>query len=165
LQFGVLLALEQPMRRKLQNLKLWAGVVLVNTMIMTVYLWHLTVMIIIVALLYLFGGVGLGVEPGTTEWWLTRPLWILFLMAVLVPVALPMSAFERRGRDPGLPVPSSVRQVGGAMLLCLGIAFLARFGYGGGPIRHFDLISFALVIIGAAMSGLLTGFAKRVAPG
>ena len=161
LQFGVLLALESPMRRALQNIRLWAAVVLVNTMIMTVYLWHITVMVVTVAILYLVGGFGLGVEPGTTEWWLTRLPWVLFLMVILVPVALPMSAFERRGRDPGLPVPSPVRQVIGAMLLCLGIAFLARYGYGGGPFQHFDLVSFALVVVGSALSGLLAGFLKR----
>jgi peptidoglycan/LPS O-acetylase OafA/YrhL len=160
-QFGLLLAIENPMRRALHSLRLWAAVVLVNTMIMTVYLWHITVMIICVAILYLAGGIGLGIEPGTSTWWLTRPVWTLGLIAVLIPVALALSPFERRGRDPDSPVPGPVRQVGGATALCLGISLLARFGYGGGPIPHFDLIAFALVVVGAGVSGLLAGFGKR----
>ena len=55
-QFGLLMAIEQPMRRALENVKLWAAAVLVNGMIMTVYLWHITVMVVIVGSLSLAGG-------------------------------------------------------------------------------------------------------------
>ncbi len=161
-QFGLLLALENPMRRALTGLRLWTATVLVNSMIMTVYLWHITVMVIFVALLYLAGGVGLGVEPGTTEWWLWRPVWIAVLMAVLLPVALPLSALERRGRSAESPIPSPLRQIGGAMMICLGVALLAMHGYGGGPLpklevgsMELDVGSFVLVIVGAGVSGLL----------
>ena len=67
---------------------MWAATVLINTMIMTVYLWHITVMIIFVAILYLLDGVGLGLEPGTQAWWFSRPVWILILIVLLTPVAL-----------------------------------------------------------------------------
>ena len=159
-QFGLLLSLEGPMRRILSRVNLWAATVLINTMIMTVYLWHITVMIVLVAVLYTLGGVGLGLEPGSQAWWLTRPVWILVLVALLVPVALVMSPFERRGRDPRAAVPSPVRQIAGAMLLCLGIALLAMYGYGGGPLPRLDAMSFAFVIVGSAMSGLLPGFRR-----
>ncbi len=164
-QFGLLLAIEAPMRRALENVRLWAATVLVNSMIMTVYLWHITVMVVIVGLLYLAGGVGLGVEPATTEWWLLRPVWIGLLIAVLVPVALPLSVIERQGRSADVPAPAAARQVAGALLLCLGIAMLAMFGYGGSPIPdlvigslELDVGSFVLVIAGAALSGLLPRF-------
>ena len=62
-QFGLLLAVESPMRRMLSGIRVWAATVLINSMIMTLYLWHLTVMVIIVALAYLAGGLGLGLEP------------------------------------------------------------------------------------------------------
>jgi hypothetical protein len=42
------------------------------------------------------------------------------------------------------------------MILCLGIALLAMYGYGGGPIQRLDVISFAMVITGASVSGLLS---------
>jgi len=154
-QFGLLLSLEGPMRRVLANVNLWAATVLINTMIMTVYLWHITVMIVFVAVLYLVGGFGLGIEPGVQAWWISRPVWVLVLVALLVPVALLLSPLERRPREAGKPVPTPARQIGGAMLLCLGIALLALYGYGGGPLPQLDVISFAMVIVGASVSGVL----------
>ena len=157
-QFGLLLALEGPMRRTLSGLRLWTATVLVNSMIMTVYLWHITVMVVFVALLYMAGGIGLTLEPGTTEWWLWRPVWVAVLLVLLIPVALPLSTFERRGRSQNSATPSAARQVTGAMMICLGVALLAMYGYGGGPIPRLDVGSFALVIVGAGISGVLPGF-------
>lgn len=154
-QYGLLLAIERPMRQVLGKLEFWAATVLINTMIMTVYLWHITVMIVFVALLVLAGGTGLGLEPGTSAWWYSRILWIAILIVLLVPVALALSPLERRGRNESAPVPSPARQISGAMMLCLGIALLAMYGYGGGPIQHLDIMSFGLVIVGASISGLL----------
>jgi hypothetical protein len=157
-QFGLLLALESPMRRVLAGLRLWTATVLINSMIMTVYLWHMTVMAGIVALLYYTGGFSLGIEPGTASWWLTRPVWIGSLLVVLLPCSFLLSPLERRGRSAGAPVPSAARQVGGAMMLCLGLAMLAMYGFGDGPIPNLDIAAFALVIVGAGISGLLPRF-------
>jgi hypothetical protein len=133
-------------------------------MIMTVYLWHLTVMVVFVALLYMTGGIGLGLEPGTMEWWLWRPAWVAVLMILLVPVALSLSSFERRGRSPGSATPTAARQIVGAMMICLGVALLAMYGYGGGPLPRLDVGSFVFVIIGAGISGVLPGL-KSSQPG
>jgi peptidoglycan/LPS O-acetylase OafA/YrhL len=154
-QFGLLLAIEAPMRRMLENLKLWTGTVLINSMIMTLYLWHLTVMVIIVSLAYLAGGFGLGIEPASLEWWLTRPIWIAVLFACLLPVALLLGPLERRSRPPDAPVPSAPRLILGAVLVCLGVALLALFGFGSAPLPGLDMAAFVAVIIGAAISGLL----------
>ena len=43
-QTGLVLTLEGPMRRLLDKTRVWAATVLVNGTIMTVYLWHLTVL-------------------------------------------------------------------------------------------------------------------------
>ncbi len=157
-QFGLLLALEVPMRRALSGLKLWTVTVLINSMIMTVYLWHITVMVVFAALLYLAGGAGLGIEPGTMDWWLTRPVWIAVLLLLLLPVALLLSPLERRGRPADAPIPAPARQVAGALMICLGVALLAMYGYGGGPFPRLDAVSFALVIVGSGISGLLPRF-------
>ena len=162
-QFGLLLSLEKPMRRVLSNLNLWTATVLINTMIMTVYLWHITVMIILIAVLVLAGGVGLALEPGTSTWWALRPVWILSLIGLLTPVALLMSPLERRPRSASAGVPSPVRQIAGAMMLCLGISLLAMYGYGGGPVANLDVMSFILVIVGAGTSGLLPSFSRKPA--
>lgn len=157
-QFGLLLAIEKPMRRRLSGLRVWAATVLINSMIMTVYLWHLTVMVIIVSLAYLAGGVGLEFEPGSSGWWLTRPLWIGFLYAVLLPVALLLAPLERRVRAPDAAVPAAARQVGGAVLICMGVALLALFGFGNAPLPYLDIAAFLMVVAGATLSGLLPGF-------
>lgn len=159
MQFGLLMCIEAPMRRVLSGQRLWTATVLINSMIMTVYLWHITVMVVVVGLAYLAGGVGLTFEPGSGAWWLARPVWLLVLYCLLLPVALALSALERRPSPSGPEVPSAARQVAGAALICLGIAFLARFGYGGGPLPRFDVMSLTLVIVGSGLSGLL--FASR----
>jgi len=157
-QFGLLLAVEAPMRRALTGLRLWTATVLINSMIMSVYLWHLTVMILFIGVLYLVGGPGLGVEPGTVHWWLSRPLWVAVLAVLLVPLALLLSPLERISRSPDSTTPSTPRLVIGAMMICLGVALLAMFGYGEGPIPGLDLASIALVVLGAGIGGVLPGF-------
>jgi hypothetical protein len=157
-QFGLLLAIEAPMRRMLSGIRVWAATVLINSMIMTLYLWHLTVMVIVVSLAYLAGGMGLGLEPGSSDWWATRPLWIAVLYTALLPVTLLFSSFERRARAADAAVPSAARLVGGAMLLCLGVALLALFGFGSAPLPMLDIAAFLMVVAGAAISGLLPGF-------
>lgn len=157
-QFGLLLALESPMRRALNGLRLWTATVLINSMIMTVYLWHITVMVLFAALLYTAGGVGLGIEPGTSDWWWSRPVWIAILFVLLLPVALLLSPLERRGRPADAPIPAAARQIAGALMICLGVALLALYGYGGGPYERLDLASFSLVIVGSGISGLLPKF-------
>ncbi len=154
-QFGLLLAIEAPMRRLLSGLRLWAATVLINSMIMTLYLWHLTIMVIVVALAYLTGGIGLALEPASLDWWLTRPLWIGFLFAVLLPVALLLAPLERRARSPDLPIPAAARQITGAVILCLGIALLALYGFGDSPRPHLDIAAFLMVVVGAGISGLV----------
>ncbi len=157
-QFGLLLAIETPMRRVLLSVRIWAATVMINSMIMTLYLWHVTVLVIIVSLAYVAGGMGLGLEPGTLEWWLSRPIWIAVLYAALLPVTLLLAPLERRGRPADSPVPAAARQVGGAVLICLGVAYLALFGFGSAPLPGLDIAAFAIVIAGSGISGLLHGY-------
>ncbi|MDK1021907.1 MAG: acyltransferase [Candidatus Hydrogenedentes bacterium] len=157
-QFGLLLAIERPMRRLLSGPRVWAATVLINSMIMTVYLWHLTVMVIIVSLAYLAGGLGLGLEPGSPGWWLSRPIWIALLYAALMPVALLMAPLERRARATDAVAPPAARLVGGAILICLGVALLSFFGFGSAPVPGLGVAAFLMVVAGSAISGLLPGF-------
>ncbi len=148
------------MRRVLRGLRLWTATVLINSMIMTIYLWHITIMVVFVSLLFLADGFGLRLEPGTGEWFLSRLPWVAVLYLLLLPVALLVSPLERRARAGDTAVPSAIRQVSGAILLCLGVSLLARYGYGGGPVPRLDVVSFTLVVVGSGLSGLLPGFRK-----
>jgi peptidoglycan/LPS O-acetylase OafA/YrhL len=155
-QFGLLMAFEVPMRRALQSLRLWTATVLINSMIMTIYLWHITVMVIIGSVLYLSGGFGFGLEPGTSEWWMTRPIWIGVLLVFLLPVALLLSPLERRSRPADARSPAAVSQIVGAFMICLGISLLAMWGFGGGPRPWLDVTAFGLVVVGSVISGVLS---------
>ncbi len=156
-QFGLLLSIEGPMRRLLNGDRLWTATVLINSMIMTLYLWHITVMVILVSLAFLAGGFGLGIEPASIEWWLTRPVWIGVLYLALLPVTLVLSPFERRTRPADARTPSALRLVGGAIVTCAGVALLAMYGFGSSPLPFLDIASLALVVLGAGVSGLLPG--------
>ncbi|NCF15265.1 MAG: acyltransferase family protein [Gammaproteobacteria bacterium] len=155
-QFGLLLAFESPMRRALDNLRLWTATVLINSMIMTLYLWHITVMIAVGSVMYVSGGFGFGIEPGTSEWWMTRPIWVGVLMIFLVPVALLLSPLERRSRPADAPIPGAASQITGAVMICVGIALLAMWGFGGGPRPWLDAAAFGLVLVGSVISGVLS---------
>ncbi len=127
-QTGLVLALEAPMRRLLDRPHAWAATVLVNGTIMTVYLWHLTVLALLVGLASLLGDVGLHAVPGSTEWWLARIPWFAALaagMALMLPV---VGRFERSSPLPADFHPSTARVLVGAALVSAGIAFLALGG-------------------------------------
>lgn len=159
-QFGILLSLEKPGQRWLQKINPWASTVLINSMIMTIYLWHVTVLVILVGILALAGAPGLDVIPGSGSWWMSRPIWILVLTLALIPFALALSPLERRGRKKGERVPAAAQQVTGSILLCLGVSLLAFFGYGGGP-KWLDVGACALILVGAGFSGLLPRFGSK----
>lgn len=155
-QFGLLLSVESPMRKLLEGQRLWTATVLINSMIMTLYLWHITVMVIVGSVMYLSGGFGFGLEPGTSAWWMTRPIWIGVLLVFLLPVALLLSPLERRGRPADATTPASATQIFGAIMICLGISLLAMWGFGGGPKPWLDTAAFGLVVAGSIVSGVLS---------
>jgi fucose 4-O-acetylase-like acetyltransferase len=76
----------------------WTAVIAVGSMAMTLYLWHLTAMVALYGLVLAVDGPL--PAPGTGWWWATRPPWLALLAAVLVPMALALSRFERAGPTP-----------------------------------------------------------------
>jgi peptidoglycan/LPS O-acetylase OafA/YrhL len=127
---GLVLTFEAPARRWLARLRPWTLTVLVNGSIMTLYLWHATVMVLAVGVLYWLGGFGLRAEPASGAWWATRPLWIVPLLIALSGFVAIFGRFEQLGRsDPSAARPAWV-SVAGAMAVCGGIAALALGGIG-----------------------------------
>ena len=151
---GLLLSIEGPMRRWLDRAVPWTATVLVNGIIMTVFLWHLTAATLIVGVAFLMGDVGLGVAPGSGGWWAARPLWLAVYALALVPCALVFGRFERaRGRGRVLP---GWRLAIGATLACAGLALVALEGVaapGSGPLG-LRLWVLALPFAGAALAGV-----------
>jgi peptidoglycan/LPS O-acetylase OafA/YrhL len=159
-QFGLLMSLEAPMQRILAGLKTWTCTVIVNTMIMTIYLWHMTILLIVLAVSYYTGGFGLTIEPGTAAWWSTRPLWLAVLAVLLVPVALLLSPLERVARPKDAPLLSSWRLVGGAIMAGLGITLATLLGFDGNIFSLTNTGVIALVLGGAWICGLSVNFSK-----
>ena len=152
-QAGLVLAIESPMRRLLDRPRAWAAVVLVNGTIMTVYLWHLTVLALLVGLAMLVDGFGLHLPPGTAAWWLARIPWFLMLaagMAILMPL---VGRFERSSPLPAEFRPSALRVLAGALLVSGGIAFLALGGIAAPGQLGVRGVVVVATVIGAWMLG------------
>ena len=156
-QAGFALALEQPMRRLLRRAWLWTATVLMNGMIMTVYLWHLTAFVLVVVAAWLLGGPGLHVPPGTAQWWLLRPLWFAVYIATLLPLIALFVPFEQMGSNIG---KGKIRQVAvwrlvtGLGLICLGLALTAAISIASpAGVSGLRLWVVAMPFIGAGLIG------------
>ena len=152
---------------------------------MTVYLWHMPVLIVLAGLsLVANAAVAMPLpEPLSAEWWVTRTLWLGVAAAAVVPVALLFGRFERtaapvtrglrgRGIPPGLDrARRRVRRGRVAVLLVVGFA----------PVPAGVALALLLVALlgsrriavavgaagGAALAGAaaLAGIARRSATG
>ncbi|UCE87344.1 MAG: acyltransferase family protein [Deltaproteobacteria bacterium] len=148
---GLVLAAEAPARRWLRRLRPWTAAVLVNGTIMTLYLWHATTLVLVVGLANLFGGVGLGLAPATSAWWITRVPWIVLLSLALLPFLAVFGRFEQQSRAGGAGAPAAWRTVAGAALLCAGMASLALGGIGGEGPLGLRLQALVLTFLGFAL--------------
>ncbi len=148
---GLVLSLEIPARRWLERGRPWTATVLVNGTIMTLFLWHATVMVLAVGLAYGLGGIGLGSAPASASWWATRPLWILSLLVALSVFVAIFGRFEQLGRLAAGRTPTTWQSIAGALALCSGLAVLALVGIGapGGQGFRFGVV--LLTFAGAAL--------------
>jgi len=161
-QVGLVLALERPMRRWLDAPRAWAATVLVNGTIMTVYLWHLTVLALLVGLAILVGGFGLHLVPGSGQWWLARLPWLATLTVGLGLIIPLVGRFERSAPLPPEFRPSTLRVLTGAALVSAGIAFLALDGIAAAGALGVRGVVVSGTILGAWMLGVLGTGASRL---
>jgi hypothetical protein len=97
-QIGAAMLLRDTVSRWLQRSRVWAGVVYVNSIIMTVFLWHLTAFVIAIVLLYPLG-LGQPIEP-TLRWWAERAIWITAPALILVALVAIFGRFEQANSVP-----------------------------------------------------------------
>ncbi len=127
--------------------------VVVNGMIITILLWHLTAMTLLVGLALALGGIGLTVEPGSGVWWVSRPIWMAVYASGLAVLSLLFARFERPSAR--AETPAAVwRQIAGAALVCFGLALLALDGVGGDGWLGLRIWVLLLPFAGAALLGL-----------
>lgn len=126
-QAGLVLLLRPVLERLMRRLRPWMFVVAVSAQIMTLYLWHLTAMILVIGLGLALDGFGFGIEPLSGLWWASRPLWFAVLAVVTAGLMAVFSRFERPVPDPR-PAPPWWRPVIAVALVCAGLGFLAAIG-------------------------------------
>jgi hypothetical protein len=126
-QSGALLLLQAPAERAMRRLRAWTIVVAMNLRIMTLYLWHVTAMVLIIALSESLGGAGLTIMPMTTPWWLTRPVWYLTLGTLTVALVALLGRFEAPAADTR-PAPPWWRPLLAVTGACAGLGSLAIAG-------------------------------------
>ncbi len=154
MQIGLILLLEGPAKRWLANPAPWSWVILLNQMIMSVYLWHISAMIALVAIAVGLGGIGLGIEPGTGYWWSLRPVWLVCLVVVLVPFLAVFMRFESASRAKGAALPGPAQALTGALTTCAGLVMMALNGIGSDSIVGVNVLAVALVVGGVAVATL-----------
>jgi fucose 4-O-acetylase-like acetyltransferase len=97
-QIGVAMLLRPSLTRWLSRKRPWTAVIAVNATIMTMYLWHLSALVIAVATLFPLGFP----QPvvGSGGWWATRPIWLAALTLPLAGLVALFGRFERPDLDP-----------------------------------------------------------------
>jgi hypothetical protein len=91
---GVALLLRGPLTRWLRRDRPWKATIFVNSVIMTLFLWHMTAFLLAVLVLW---PIGFGQQGDTTAaWWLERPLWVIVPAIFLTGMVATFGRFERR---------------------------------------------------------------------
>ena len=161
-QIGLVLMLEAPARRWLENRVPWAATILINGMIMTIFLWHSTVMMLLVGLAFWQMPGVLAQQPDTAGWWWTRPLWLLVYAVVTVPFLLAFGRFERPSTGRASRPAAVWLQLLGCIVACAGLAMLALDGVGGEGWLGLRWIQLLTPLVGAGLAGFgPLGFAGR----
>jgi hypothetical protein len=152
-QIGLALVLERPMRRWLAHRVAWAATILVNGMIMTLFLWHSTVMMLLVGLAFWQVPSVLAQRPDTAAWWMTRPFWIAAYAVATLPFLLVFGRFERASAG-GVDRPAPIGlQLLGCAVACAGLAMLAMNGIGGTGWLGLRWLALFLPLGGAGLAG------------
>jgi fucose 4-O-acetylase-like acetyltransferase len=162
-QAGLLLAAEPVMSRLLARARLWQLVSWLNNRVLTVYLWHMTPVVVAAVALY---PSGILAQPaiGSAGWWALRPAWIASLAIILAPAAIWLARFERPLlRRPASPVPSPAALA--SVLVAVGVAAagvaLARItisGFApGGQVPAGTVAGYGCGVILTLLAGRLAG--------
>ncbi len=114
LQFGFVILIEKRLQNWLSHGSWWTGTVLISSMIMTLFLWHSSVMMLSYGAGFLWE-FGLNELPGNGSWWWRHIVWILAFLLLLLPIAMLLSHFERP-RKSTRPAPATWRLLSGILM-------------------------------------------------
>lgn len=95
-QAGWLAGMTPTLEKWLKRETPWAVVILSSGFTMSVYLWHMTAMVLLVLVSLSFAQGLLQAVPLSADWWATRPIWIAILIIITLPLVLIFQRFEHR---------------------------------------------------------------------
>ena len=156
-QVGFLLTLEKPMRNWLSRRRVWTSTVLVNGMIMPIFLWHSTVMMLLIGCLFWLAPSLLVGEPGSVQWWSLRPIWVsiyLLIMISFLPIFLKMEKIASSNRKPDASTPLMVFILS-SLAMCVGLALLAAGGVTGNGPYGLNWLACSLPIVASMVISLV----------
>jgi hypothetical protein len=140
----------------------WAGVVFGNSVVLTLFCWHLSAVFVVSGVLLLFG-----VKPpaaGTAGWWAVLPLWIA---ACAVPLAGLVALFRWAER----PRPGTSYAGGGAAAAAIGVTaaavgifLLSQVGYDGLFVGKPETVSGVPLVAWEGVAALGVGLVLLRAP-
>lgn len=151
-QIGLMLLLAKPVTVWLKRETPWAVVILAAQSIMTIYLWHITVVIVVVGISLALGGLGLQTEPGTGLWWGLRPIGIAVLIVFLLPFIAIFGRFESGSRARGAQPVGMVRASLGAAIACAALTMLALSGIVSASFPGFNWIALVFILTGVRLA-------------
>jgi fucose 4-O-acetylase-like acetyltransferase len=94
-----------PVSRWLAKPRPWKLTIVANSMIMTLFLWHLTAYLLVILALR---PLGLGRNTDTTaSWWAQRPVWLVAPAIILAALVAVFGRFERPSRRPNRNIAKS----------------------------------------------------------
>jgi len=97
-QVGLAMLLRPSMTQWLARAWPWKAVVVVNSSIMTLFLWHISALVMTIAILIQVGFPQ--ADFGSGFWWLLRPLWFGLATLILAGLVWVFGRFERPDLDP-----------------------------------------------------------------
>lgn len=148
-QAGAMLLLEPAANRWLARARVWLVVVAGNGMVMTLYLWNMTALVLAAVLLFPTG-IAPQPEPLGASWWWLRPAWILACALCLLPFLVAFRWAERPGSPPepgSAGWAASVGSVVGVTAAGAGMAVLAAVAF---PVQGETVL---IPAIGVALVG------------
>jgi fucose 4-O-acetylase-like acetyltransferase len=125
LQMSLLLLARPRLERLLQRPAVWRTTVAGNTVVLSVFLWHLTAFGVVAA-----AAAGIGAplpRPASAAWWLAKPAWLLAAGAVLALLVAAVAGLEHRGMRAAAAAPRAAPIA--TLLTAVGLAGLAASGF------------------------------------
>ncbi|MET9023756.1 acyltransferase [Actinopolymorpha sp. NPDC004070] len=180
MQFGIVLMLRVPAERWLHRPNPWLAVVAVNSVVLTIFLWHMSAVVLLVGVL---AAADLLPTPAvvTTSWWLWRLPWLLMLSASLALLVAVFGRLETRARPRptevprGLPngvvrtvnrpAPRLVLAVGAYLAVMLGLLANSLAPSTGSYLLGMPAGGFLCYLLGAGILRLLRSIPRPVAAG